>query len=109
MAWGAQMPKSIDNDRELRTAIKAPRTPDGDAKIASYLNSKANSLDAQATGYEQAAATARQTPGTKNQMSPTTAGRYEYMAKQCREQANSNRTLAASYEPNVKGTAFASQ
>lgn len=96
LAWGAQMPASINNDRDLKCALKAAKTPEDHQRIAAYYNAKADNLDAQAAGYEKAAENYRNGPVVKNVMAPNTAARYEALAKQLRQQAKSDRDLAAS-------------
>ncbi len=89
IAWGGQMPQSINNDKDLKTALKAAKTPEDHVRIAAYYKAKAESLDSQAAGYEQAAATYRNGPVVKNLMAPNTAARYESMAKGFRQEAQS--------------------
>jgi hypothetical protein len=81
------------------------KSPEDHLKLAQYYRSKADKLDAEAAGYEQAAATYRRGPIVKNLMSPTTPGRYEYIAKTYREKANSDRELATSHEQMAKHAA----
>ena len=107
--FGVQMPKAINNDKDLKSALKAAKTPEDHARIAAYCKAKAEGLDAQATGYEQAAAAYRNAPNVKNLMSPTTPGRYEYMAKGLREEARSNREMAALHEQMARDTMQASK
>jgi hypothetical protein len=109
IAWGVEMPRAINNDRDLKTALKAAKTPEDHARIAAYYNAKAESLNSQATGYEQAAANARNTPVVKNIMAPNTAARYEATAKGFRQDAHSNTQLAASQEQMAKSTEVASK
>jgi hypothetical protein len=97
IAWGAQMPRSINNDRDLKSALKAAKTPEDHARIAAYCKAKANRLDDEAAAYEEAAATFRQGPVVKNITAPNTAARYDFMAKGFREEARSNRELAATH------------
>jgi hypothetical protein len=107
IALGTHMPQAINNDRDLRSALKAAKTPDDHGRIAAYCKAKADSLDAQAAGYEQAASTYRNGPVVKNLMAPNTAARYDSMAKGLREQAQSNRELAASHEQMARDAATA--
>lgn len=67
-------------------------------KLAGYYKAEADRLDAKASGYEDAAAAYRNGPMVKNLMAPTTAPRYEFLAKGFREEATSNRAVAASHE-----------
>ena len=101
-AWGAQMPKSIQNGRNLKTALKAAKTPQDHERIADYCQSEADRLDAQAASYEQSAATYRDSPEAKNLMAPNTPARYEAQAHEFRKEAQSKRVLAASQQQLAK-------
>ena len=107
IAWGAHMPQSINNDKDLKSAVKAARTPEDHERIAIYCSAKAGRLDAEAAGYEQAAETYRNGPVVKNITAPNTAARYEAMAKGFREEAQANRELAAAQRQMA--TTFASR
>jgi hypothetical protein len=74
-------------------------------KLARYYRAKANVLDGKATGYEQAAVTYRNHPDAKNLMAPTAPGRYEFLAKELRHQAESNRILASRHEKMAQASA----
>ena len=41
IAWGVQMPQSINNDRDLKSALKAAKTPEDHERIAAYCKVKA--------------------------------------------------------------------
>ncbi|MGA3323866.1 MAG: hypothetical protein ABSF45_05295 [Terriglobia bacterium] len=107
IAWGARMPQSINNDKDLKSALKAAKTPEDHWRIAAYCEAKAETLDVQAAGYEEAAATYRRGPVVKNLMAPNTAARYDSLAKGFREKAQSKRELAASQEHMANGAAQA--
>jgi hypothetical protein len=109
IAWGVQMPQTINNDKELKSALRAAKTPEDHARIAAYYTAKAGSMDSQAAGYEQAAANARNTPVVKNIEAPNTAARYEAMGKQFRQEAQSNRELASAQEQLAKNVEVASK
>lgn len=96
VAWGLQMPRWINNARDLKFALKAAKTPEDHERIAGYCEARADRLNADAADYERAAEAARQAPVVKNLTSPTTAPRYEYLAKQLRQQAATYERLAAS-------------
>jgi len=98
VAWGVRMPQSINNDKDLKAALKAARTPEDHERIAAYCEAKAERLDAKAVEYEQAAENYRNRPVVKNLTAPNTAARYEYIAKRLREEAQSSRELAAAHE-----------
>lgn len=101
-AWGAQMPKSIQNERNLKTALKAAKTPQDHERIGAYCQSEADRLDAQAAAYEQSAAAYRGGPMEKNLTAPNTAARYEAQAHEFRKEAQSKRVLAASQQQLAK-------
>jgi hypothetical protein len=105
LAWGVQMPREISNDKDLKSALKAAKTPEDHERIAAYCNAKAQRLDAQAVGYEQAAANYRTGPVVKNIMAPNTAARYEAIAKGFRQEAQASRELAASNGRMAQGVA----
>ena len=98
VAWGVRMPQSINNDKDLKAALKAARTPEDHERIAAYCKVKAERLGAEAVGYQQAADSYRHGPMVKNLTAPSTAARYEFRAKSLREQAQFNRQLAASHQ-----------
>jgi hypothetical protein len=109
IAWGVGMPQSINNDKDLKSALKTAKTPEDHARIAAYYKAKADTLDAQAAGYEQAAKAASDGPVVKNITAPNTAARYDSLAKQYRQEAQSNRVLEASQEQMAKGIERASK
>jgi hypothetical protein len=98
IALGVQMPQSINNDRDLRSALKAAKTPEDHERIAAYYKAKSERLSDQAVEYQQAAMAYRKSPVVKNLTAPNTAARYEYIAEEFREEAKANRKLAASHE-----------
>jgi hypothetical protein len=100
VVWGVRMPKSINNDRDLKAALKAARTPEDHERIAAYCEAEAERLDAEAAGYEQAAETYRKGPAAKNLTAPNTAARYDSIAKRLREKAQADREVAASQGQN---------
>lgn len=108
-AWGAQMPQAINNDKELKAALRAAKTPEDDLRIAAYCKARAEWLNSEAEGYEEAATALRNSPYVKNLMSPSTPGRYEYIAKSFREEAQANRELAATHEQMAKNVTPASK
>jgi hypothetical protein len=77
--------------REVRRLTATAESLEDHMKLARYYNEKADSLDAEAAGYKEAAAVYRNGPIVKNLMSPTTPGRYEYRAKTLRDEANYDR------------------
>jgi hypothetical protein len=107
IAWAVRMPKSINNDKDLKSALKAARTPEDHDRIAIYCNAKADRLDAEAGAYDRAAEAYRNGPVVKNLTAPNTAARYEGIAKGLRAEAQANRELAASQDQIA--TTFASR
>lgn len=91
------MREGLSNKEAKRLAATAESRTDH-LKLTEFYTAKADRLETQAAGYEQAAATYRNGPMIKNLMSPTTAGRYEFFAKTMRDEAKSSRALAASHE-----------
>lgn len=98
IAWGLQMPQAINNDRDLRSALKAAKTPEDHERIAAYYKAKSERQNAEAAEYQQLATTYRNGPVVKNLAAPNTAARYEYIAEEYREAAKVSRKLAASHE-----------
>lgn len=98
IAWGAQMPQYITSDKDLRSALKAARTPEDHELIAAYCQVKADRLDAKAEEFEQAAESFRSGPVVKNLTAPNTASRYEATAKKLHQEAQSTREMAASHQ-----------
>jgi len=109
IAWGVQMPSWIGNDRDLKSALKAAKTPEDHERIAAYYAVKAERQEAAAADYEKAAAAIRSGPVVKNLTAPNTAARYEYIAKEFREAARSNRQLAAAHERIARNAEQASR
>lgn len=72
-------------------------------KLARYYTAEADRLNAQAAGYQEAAAHAA---NVKNLAAPSTAGRYEFFAEGFRDEAQSNRVLAAAHEEMAKHAAL---
>jgi|KBSMisStandDraft_5_1062788.scaffolds.fasta_scaffold2323328_1 hypothetical protein len=81
-----------------------PAVPSGadHLNLALHYQEKAAENDAQGAAYEQAAKTYRNSPMIKNLISPTTPGRFEYIAKTYREKAAADRKRAASHENKAK-------
>jgi hypothetical protein len=91
--------------KEIKRLTVTAESAEDHLKIARYYEAEANSLDAQAAGYEEAVAAYRSSPAPKNLMSPTAAAHYEYQARGFREEAKADRTLAASQEQMAKNAA----
>lgn len=90
-------PQGLTNREAKRLTASAESRADH-VRLAEYYAMQADKIEAQATGYERAAAAYRNGPMVKNLMAPSTPGRYEFMAKGFREGAKSNRAIAASHE-----------
>ena len=82
--------------REVKRLTVTAKSADDHLTIAKYYEAEADRLDAQAVGYEDAAAGYRHHPMPKNLMSPSAAGRYLYLAQGFRQEAKLDRALAAS-------------
>jgi hypothetical protein len=98
----------VHEELSKKEAIRLTATAESSAdhlKLARYYSSEANRLDGQATGYEQAAVTYRNYPDAKNLTSPTTPGRFEFVATELRHQAESNRLLAIRHEKMAQASA----
>jgi hypothetical protein len=99
----AAAPQGLTKNEVKRLTATAESREDH-LKLASYYKAEADTLDAQAEGYEEAAAAYRGGPIVKNLMAPSTAGRYEFLAKGFRDKAKSDRLLAASHETEAVAT-----
>jgi hypothetical protein len=95
--------------REAKRLASTAESREDHLKLAGYYKTQADELDAEGAGYEEAAEAYRHAPAAKNLASPTTAGRYEYMAKTFREQARSYRTLATTQEQAANNTTIAAR
>lgn len=73
-------------------------------QLAAYYSAQADRLDSEAVGYEAAAAALRHGPAVKNLTAPTAPARYDYFAKGLRQEAKSNRSLAASHAQAAEQT-----
>jgi hypothetical protein len=92
---------------ETKKLIQTAKSPDDHLTLARYYQAEADKLDAQGAGYEEAAATLRNGPIVRNLMAPNTPARYEYFAKGFREEAKSDRELAASHQQMASNTVAA--
>ena len=88
--------------KDIKELTANAKSPEDHLTLARYFRAKADGLDARAAGYEEAAAHVRTAPGVKNLVSPTTAARYAFIAKGFRDDAKSNRSLAATHEEMAK-------
>jgi hypothetical protein len=93
----AAVPQELTRKQVKRLAASAESAADH-LKLGNYFQAEANSLEARAAAYEQAAATLRNGPLVKNLMAPSTPGRYEFIAKGFRGEAKSDRSQAAAHK-----------
>jgi hypothetical protein len=91
--------------KEVKRLTVTAKSANDHLTVAKYYEAEAERLDAQAAGYEEAAAGYRHSPMPKNLMSPTTAGRYDYLAQGFRKEAKSDRALAASQKQMANNSA----
>lgn len=94
-------PRELTKKDIKRMAANA-KTADDHLTIARYYEAQADSKEAQAAGYEEAAAAYRHNPAPKNMMSPTTVGRYDYLAQGFRKEAAADHALAAAQQQMAK-------
>ena len=84
--------------RDIKRLTKTAETREDHLKIARFWTTEASKVEAQAAGYEHAAAAFRRGPVVKNLMAPNTAARWEFLAKELRNEATADRARAASHE-----------
>ena len=84
--------------KDINRLTKRAETRGDHLKIARFWTAEANQLDARAAGYEHAAAIFRRGPVVKSLTAPTTAARWEFFAKELRNEATSDRVRAAFHE-----------
>jgi hypothetical protein len=83
---------------EVKTLTAIAKSQEDHLTVARYFRAKAEGLDAQAAGYEEAAANLWHASAAKNLVAPTTAGRYSFAAERFRENARADIVLARSHE-----------
>ena len=88
--------------REIKRLTLTAKSAQDHLTIAHYYEADADRRDSLAAGYEEAAAGYGHSPTAKNLGSPTTAAHYNYLAKGFREEAKSDRILAAAQEQMAK-------
>ena len=93
--------------KDVKRLAATAETREDHLKLVAYYKAEADSLDAEAAGYEQAAAAYRRAPMAKNLAAPSTPGRYEFFAKGLRNEARSDRALATSHEEMARDTVAA--
>jgi len=87
---------------EVKKLARMAKSPEDHLTVARYYRDEANGLDAQAARYEEAAASLRKGPAVKNLVAPTTASRFDFLAKGFREDAKADIALAKSHEEMAK-------
>jgi hypothetical protein len=87
---------------KVRKLAATARTSEDHLVIARFYRAQATSLDEDAAGYELAASNLRNGPEVKNFVAPATGARLEFAAKRFREEAKTERALAASHENMAK-------
>jgi hypothetical protein len=88
--------------KEVKHLILIAKSSQDHLTIVHYYEAEADRLDSLAAGYEEAAAYYRHNPTAKNFMSPSLAAHYSYLAQGFREEAKSDRLLAAAQEQMAK-------
>lgn len=88
--------------KDIKELTANAKSPEDHLTLARHFRTKADALDARAVSYEEGAAQVRKAPVVKNLVSPTTAARYSFIAKGFRDEAKTNRALAASHEEMAK-------
>jgi hypothetical protein len=87
---------------EIKKLAATAKSAEDHLTVARFYRVEAHGLDVQAAGYEEAAASLRNGPIVKNFASPTTGGRLGFAAKGFRDEAKSDRAIAASHEEMAK-------
>ena len=87
---------------EIKKLAATAKSAEDHLTVARFYRVEAHGLDVQAAVYEEAAASLRNGPIVKNFASPTTGGRLEFAAKGFRDEAKSDRAIAASHEEMAK-------
>ena len=87
---------------DIKRLTRTAETREDHLKIAGFWQAEAEKLEAQAARYENSAATFRSRPIAKNLATPNTAARWEFFARGLRNEARSDRALAASHEQTAK-------
>jgi hypothetical protein len=95
--------------KEVKHLTLTAKSAEDHLTIAHYYEAEADRLDSLGAGYEEAATGYRHNPTAKNLMSPTTAAHYDYLAKGFREEAKSDRILAATQEQMAKNAPAATE
>jgi hypothetical protein len=98
------VPQELTRKQVKRLAATAESAADH-LKLANYFRGEANSLEARATAYENAAVNLRNGPIVKNLTAPSTPGRYEFIAKGFRDEAKSDRSQAAAHDEMAREVA----
>jgi hypothetical protein len=84
--------------RQIKKLAATAKSLEDRLVVARYYRTRAGRLEAQAAEYEEASAALEHGPAIKNLTAPTTAMRYQYLAKELRKEAALDRTLAGSHD-----------
>jgi hypothetical protein len=84
--------------RQIEKLAQRGKEPEDHLIAARYFKAKADSLESQANGYEQAIVDAHGSLQAKNLSAPGMSARYAYSARLCRENAKMYRARAAKQE-----------
>lgn len=84
--------------KDIKRLTETAETREDHLRVARFWAAEANQLEAQAAGYENAAAALRRGPVAKNLAAPSTAARWEFLVQGLRGEARSDRTRSASQE-----------
>jgi hypothetical protein len=98
------VPQQLTRKQEKRLAATAEAAVDH-LQLANYFQVEANSLEVRAATYEKAAAALRNGPMIKNLAALSTPGRYEFIAKGFRDEAQFDRSQAAAHEEMAREVA----
>lgn len=90
---------------DIKKLARTAETAADHRKIAQFYRAEANRLDALGAAYEQAAASHRTGPHVKNLSAPGASGRYEFIAKGFREDAQADHALADAHEEMARSAA----
>jgi hypothetical protein len=94
-------PQDLTRKQVKRLTANAESAADH-LKLANYFRTEASSVEARAAAYEKSAANLRNGPLVKNLTAPSTPGRYEFIAKGFRDEAQVDRSQAAAHEEMAK-------
>jgi hypothetical protein len=93
--------------KQAKALVATAKTPEDHMKLATYFNSEADRLEAEATGHDELSQAYRRSPGATvggkySRWALQSAGHCDAAAKSLREAAKSSRELAAEHEQMAK-------